>query len=156
MSSNRYLELPKLDLVNFTSSGELSTDTSLSIYNRKVNPEYYKGLSFVLFYSNGCCYEYLNELNNINSKLPIYNKGKNIPISIFVYDTSKGTNNTIHSVLEHSAYRIMGFPYIVTFFDGNFCSIYKPDNLPEPKDLAVNLLEYSNKLTTSSYCNSIF
>jgi hypothetical protein len=141
MSQNNSIEL---NLENFTSAGNLSTDISQNIYQRQTNPNFFKGLSFVLFYSRPCCKDYIEVFKNIQSQ--------NKQFSVYLFETSKGTNSSIFSVLEHAPYRIMGFPYIVTYYDGNFCSVYRPNDLPTPENLTQELIKYSNKIANYNSC----
>ena len=46
----------------------------------------------------------------------------------------------------------MGFPYIVTYYDGNFCSVYRPNDLPTPENLTQELVKYSNKISNYNSC----
>ena len=141
MSQNNSIEL---NLENFTSAGNLSTDISQNIYQKKTNSLFYKGLSFVLFYSRPCCKDYIEVFNKM--------KSQNFPFSVYLFETSKGTNSSIFSVLEHAPYRIMGFPYIVSYYDGNFCSVYRPNELPTPEMLSQDLVKYSNKIVNHNSC----
>ena len=152
MSVGAKYNTPQLNLDNFTSAGNLSTDVTLNVYNKQVNPNFYNGLSFVLFFSKPCCKDQLNVFNQLYSKLNIINSGRKIPIQFFTYESSKGTNSAIFSILEHAPYRIMGFPYIVSYFNGEFCSVYKPDNLPESDKLGEDLINYANKIIQKSFC----
>jgi hypothetical protein len=141
MSQNNSIEL---NLENFTSAGNLSTDISQNIYQKKTNPLFYKGLSFVLFYSRPCCKDYIEVFNKM--------KSQNFPFSVYLFETSKGTNSSIFSVLEHAPYRIMGFPYIVSYYDGNFCSVYRPNDLPTSETLSQDIVKYSNKIVNYNSC----
>jgi hypothetical protein len=146
------MNVPQLNLENFTSSGNLSTDTSLNIYSKTTNYSYYNGLTFVLFYSKPCCKDEIEVFKVLNSKLNQINSTRNIPLKFYIYETSRGTNSAIFSILEHASYRIMGFPYIVTYFNGEFCSVYKPNDLPESNILENELIKYANKISQKSSC----
>ena len=45
MSNN----IPQLFLENFTSSGNLTSDTNSDIYSKKVDPNTFNGITFIMF-----------------------------------------------------------------------------------------------------------
>jgi hypothetical protein len=137
--------VPELNLENFNVYGQLTTDVNKEIENRKVDINNFSGLSFVLFYSKPCCKEYIKALEEIHSKIK--------PFKVYLYQTSKGTNSSIFS-LKDAPYRIMGFPYVITYYDGYFCSVYKPNNLPEPNKLFEEFVKFSNKITNLNSCKN--
>ena len=145
-----YNKFPHLNIQNFTTNGDLSTDTSLDTFSRRVDPNSFSGVSFVLFYSKGCCENYLKCFSDMYSNiLP-----KNSTINVYGYDVAQpGTlNNTIFTVLSNAPYRILGYPYLVVFFNGHFCSVYKPDNLPTADILQSELIKYSQKILQNNMC----
>jgi hypothetical protein len=75
-------------------------------------------------------------------------------VKVYGYDViQSGTlNNSIFSVLQDAPYRILGYPYLVVFYNGHFCSVYKPDNLPSADILPNELFGYANKILTSKTC----
>lgn len=145
-----YKEFPHLTVKNFTSNGDLSTDVNLDIFSRQIDESTFRGVSFVLFYSKGCCESYLKSFSNINKNLKSFSN----PVNVYGYDIiQSGTlNNSIFSVLENAPYRIMGYPYLVVFFNGHFCTVYKPDNLPKSDILQNELFNYANKILNSNTC----
>lgn len=145
--------IPQLFLENFTSSGNLTSDISSDIYSKKVDPYTFNGITFVMFFSKPCCKEEINVFGNLNKKINEINYNKDINLKFYLYDVSKGTNSAIISILEHAPYRIMGYPYVVTFFNGEFCSVYRPNNLPESNKLENEIIEYGYKITQKSLCN---
>ena len=144
-----YNKFPHLTIKNFTTNGDLSSDINLDTFSRRVNPNSFSGVSFVLFYSKGCCENYLKCFSELHSKLP-----KNSLINVYGYDVAQsGTlNNTIFSVLSNAPYRILGYPYLVVFYNGHFCSVYKPDNLPTADILQNELIKYAQKLLQNKTC----
>lgn len=146
------MSIKELNLSNFTSSGNLSSDTSLDIYSKKVDSSSYQGLSFVLFYSKPCCKDEIKVFTDLHNKQNSLNSQRSIPVKFYLYESSKGTNSAIFSILEHAPYRIMGFPSIITYFNGEFCSLYRPNNLPEADKLENDILIYANKLNNVALC----
>ena len=139
--------IPELNLFNFNSSGNISNN------NSNLN---YQGLSFVLFWSKGCCQEEIKVFKQLYSELNTINMNRQLPLNFFIYESSKGTNSAIFSgVFEHAPYRIYGFPTVVVYYNGEFCSVYKRDNLPEANQLANELINYANKITQKSFCKMI-
>ena len=149
MSNN----IPQLFLENFTSSGNLTSDTNSDIYSKKVDPNTFNGITFIMFFSKPCCKEEIKVFEDLNKRINEINSNRPIPLKFYLYEVSKGTNSAIISILEHAPYRIMGYPYVVTFFNGEFCSIYRPDALPEPDKLANEIVTYGYKITQKSLCN---
>jgi len=143
-------KVPQLYFTNFTSSGNLSSDVNKSINDRTVDPIKYEGITFVMFYSTPCCLQEINVFNEIHNNINTMNTL--VPMHFYIYQVNKGTNSAINS-LPNAPYRIMGYPYIVTFYNGTFCSVYKPDDIPEPHLLANDIINYGNKITTKSICN---
>lgn len=148
MSNN----IPHLFLENFTSSGNLSSDISVDIYSKKVDPDTFKGLSFVMFYSKPCCKEEIKVFNELHTRINEINLNKPISLNFYLYEVSKGTNSAIISILKDAPYRIMGYPYVVTYFNGEFCSLYRPNDLPDSDKLANDILLYGYKITQKSLC----
>lgn len=146
----------QLNLENFTSSGNLSSDVSLDVYKKTVDSFSFNGLSFVLFYSKPCCKDEIKVFNDLFNRQQSINNGRPLPLKFFTYESSKGTNSAIFSILEHAPYRIMGFPYIVTFFNGEFCSVFKPNDLPSADKLSDELLNYANKISQKAFCKVQF
>lgn len=144
-----YNKFPHLNIQNFTTNGDLSIDINLDKFSRRVNSSSFNGISFVLFYSKGCCENYLKCFTDMYSKLP-----RNSTINVYGYDVAQsGTlNNTIFSVLSNAPYKINGYPYLVVFFNGHFCSVYKPDNLPTADILQSELIKYAQKILQNNMC----
>jgi hypothetical protein len=133
--------IPELNLFNFNSSGNINDNSN------------YQGLSFVLFWSKGCCQEEIKVFKELHSELNNINMNRQLPLKFFIYESSKGMNSAIFSgIFEHAPYRIYGFPTVVVYYNGEFCSVYKPDNLPEANKLANELINYANKVTQKSFC----
>ena len=149
MSNN----IPQLILENFTSSGNLTTDTNSDIYSKKVDPNTFKGITFVMFFSKPCCKDEIKVFEDLNRRINEINLNRHLPLKFYLYEVSRGTNSAIVSILEHAPYRIMGYPYVVTFFNGEFCSVYRPNALPEPDKLANEIVAYGYKITQKSLCN---
>ena len=71
-SSNPYIakqSFPHINLNNLTSSGNLSSESHKSIYQRNVDSKLFQGVSFVIFYSWECCNEYLDMFTQIHNQL---------------------------------------------------------------------------------------
>ena len=145
--------IPQLFLENFTSSGNLTTDTNADIYSKKVDPNTFKGITFVMFFSKPCCKDEIKVFEDLNRRINEINLNRPLPLKFYLYEVSRGTNSAIVSILEHAPYRIMGYPYVVTFFNGEFCSVYRPNDLPEPDKFANEIVAYGYKITQKSLCN---
>ena len=146
------MSIPHLNLENFTSSGNLTSDISSDIYSKKVDSLTFKGLSFVMFYSKPCCKDEIKVFNDLFLKINEINSKSQVLLNFYLYEVSKGTNSAIVSILKDAPYRIMGYPYVVTYFNGEFCSLYRPNNLPEPDKLANDIISYGYKITQKSFC----
>ena len=146
------MSIPHLNLDNFTSSGNLTSDVHSDIYSKKVDNVNFKGLTFVMFYSKPCCKDEIKVFNDLHSKINEINSNSQVLLNFYLYEVSKGTNSAIVSILKDAPYRIMGYPYVVTYFNGEFCSLYRPNNLPEPDKLANDIISYGYKITQKSFC----
>ena len=106
-----------------------------------------------MFFSKPCCKDEIKVFEDLNKRINDINANRAIPLKFYLYEVGKGTNSAIISILEHAPYRIMGYPYVVTFFNGEFCSVYRPNALPEPDKLANEIVSYGYKITQKSLCN---
>jgi hypothetical protein len=135
------MSIKHLNLTNFNTSGNLISDKQ---YN-------FEGLSFVMFYSKPCCVEEINVFNDLHNNIQVINTSSSIRLNFYLYEV-KGINTSIVSILKDAPYRIMGYPYVVTFFNGEFCSVYRPNDLPEPNKLSNDIINYGRKISQKVMC----